>query len=261
MPDNVVEWLIEKNDPSIRFFALTSLLGRYLDDPVVREARMAIMENGIVPEILDRQNNDGSWGIPERFYNDKYTGTVWTLLILAEMAADPDDQRIKNACEFIFEHSQESEDGGFSYTQSAKTGAGLSSGVVPCLTGNMVCSLIKLGYLNDDRVQKAIGWITKYQRADDAIEEAPAGSIYDRYEMCWGRHTCHMGVAKALKALAAIPPERRCRENIIKMDELIEYFLKHYIYKKSHDPDVISRPGWLRLGFPLKVLKVLKEYC
>ncbi|MEQ8198810.1 MAG: nitrogen fixation protein NifH, partial [Clostridiaceae bacterium] len=28
-------------------------------------------------------------------------------------------------------------------------------------------------------------------------------------------------------------------------------FLKHHIYKKSHNLSEISRPGWLKLGFPL----------
>jgi hypothetical protein len=60
-----------------------------------------------------------------------------------------------------------------------------------------------------------------------------------------------MGVAKTLKALAAISSERRSRETAKKIDELVEYFLKHHIYKKSHNLDAISRPGWLRLGFPL----------
>lgn len=251
MADKVVEWLLEENNPSVRFFTLTSLLGRSLNDPEIRDTKKGIMKHGIVPEILGKQNNDGSWGIPERFYYDKYTGTVWTLLILAEMAADPDDQRSKNTCEFILRHSQDPESGGFSYAQSARTGTGLASGVVPCLTGNMVYALIKLGYLDDSRVQKAIEWITNYQRADDAIENYPVGKIYERYKTCWGRHSCHMGVAKALKALTAIPPERRSRETIKKMDELVEYFLKHHIYKKSHNLDAISRPGWLRLGFPL----------
>ncbi len=27
--------------------------------------------------------------------------------------------------------------------------------------------------------------------------------------LCWGKHVCHMGVVKALKALSAMPQERR----------------------------------------------------
>lgn len=251
MNDQVIEWLLEEDNPSVRYFTLTSLLNRPLSDLEVGAAREAIMKEGAVPKILADQNDDGSWRIPKRFYRDKYGGAVWNLLILAELAADPDDQRVTRACEFILAHSQEILEGGFSYDESARTGGGLASGVIPCLTGNMVYSLIKLGYLKDERIQKAIDWIVKYQRADDGELLAPLGDFYVRYEMCWGRHSCHMGVAKTLKALAAVPSELRSEEHDDKIYELGEYFLNHHIYKKSHNLNETARPGWLRFGFPL----------
>ena len=61
----------------------------------------------------------------------------------------------------------------------------------------------------DPRVQRAVDWITTWQRFDDAEGDAPTGWPYDKREMCWGRHTCSRGAIKALKALAEIPPERR----------------------------------------------------
>lgn len=251
MPDQVIKWLLEDDNPSVRYFTLTTLMQKSAGDAEVKKARQAIMKSEAVPAILAEQTNDGIWGEPKRFYRDKYKGTSWNLLILAEMGADPAHQSIKNACEFILQYSQDPESGGFSYDTSTKTGTGLPSGVVPCLTGNMVYSLIKLGYLEDDRVQKAIDWITSYQRADDAADEGPKGKVYERYEMCWGRHSCHMGVAKTLKALAAIPPDKRTPTINAKLDELLEYFLKHHLYKKSHNLEQIARPGWLKLGFPL----------
>ena len=60
-----------------------------------------------------------------------------------------------------------------------------------------------------------------------------------------------MGVAKCLKALAAIPEEERSPEVRSKIGEFAEYYLKHHLYKKSHDPDQVSKPGWMKLGFPL----------
>ena len=251
MYDRVIDWLLEENNPSVRMFTLTSLMGKSEHDPEVQDARKAIMAKGIVPDILDRQNKNGSWGIPERFYRDKYKGSVWTLLILAEMGADGKDERIRNACEFILKHSQHQGSGGFSYDQSLKTESGLLGGVIPCLTGNMVFSLIKLGHIEDKRVQRAIEWIVRYQRSDDGEEGPPTGSFYEKYKMCWGSHSCHMGVAKALKALAAIPEEKRSEDVEKKIKELAEYFLKHHVYKKSHSLNEISRRGWLKFGFPL----------
>jgi len=251
LADKVTEWLLEIDNPSVRYLTLTSLLDKPDDDKEAAEAKKAIMDHGSVSEILALQNEDGSWGLPEMFYRNKYAGTVWTLLILAEMGADKDDPRIKKTCESILKHSQEPESGGFSCCESVKTGAGLPSGVVPCLTGNMVYTLIKFGWLNDERLTKAIDWIVKYQRTDDGVENAPSGAPYEKYAMCWGKHSCHMGVAKALKALAAIPPENRSEAVNNKIDEMAEYFLTHHIYKKSHNLSEISRPGWLKFGFPL----------
>ena len=249
--DSVVEWMLEEDNPTIRYLTLTSLLGKTLKNKDVRETKKAIMEKGIVPKILNKQNEDGSFGIPEKFYRDKYKGTVWNLIILSEMSADPADKRVKSACEFLLKHSQDPSSGGFSHEASAKTGTGLPSAVIPCLTGNMVYSLIKLGYLEDERVQRAIEWIITWQRADDAEGEVQAGVMYDRFKNCFGSHTCHMGAAKALKALEAIPPEKRSGKTEEKISQLTEYFLKHHLYKKSHNLDEISRPGWLKLGFPL----------
>jgi hypothetical protein len=265
MEENLIEWLLDEDNPSIQYFTLVSLLDKSFDDPMVIKAKKAIMTEGAVPALLNHQSLDGTWGIPERFYRDKYAGTIWNLLILAELAADPGDVRIKKTCEFVLQHSQDPFDGGFSYEQSKKTGSGLPSGVVPCLTGNMVYSLIKLGYLDDQRLQKAIDWICANQRTDDAAAEPPFGKVYERYEMCWGTHSCHMGVAKALKALAQVPLEKRTPGCMLKIGELTEYFLEHHIYKKSHRLDQTARPGWLRFGFPLMyqtdVLELLELFA
>ncbi len=74
-------------------------------------------------------------------------------MILAELGADGNDDRIRKACEFILTHSQDFESGGFAYSTSVKKGGGRHSEVIPCLTGNMVWSLIRLGYLTDPRCQ------------------------------------------------------------------------------------------------------------
>jgi hypothetical protein len=244
------EWLLEPDNPSVRYFTLTEICGKPDSDAEVKKARLDIMITGIVPKILGKQNTEGYWEAPEAFYTAKYKGTVWQLLILAELAADGGEARIRKACEFILDHSQNLESYGFAINTSAKNGGGRHSEVLPCLTGNMVWSLIKLGYLKDERVQKGIAWINKYQRFDDG-DGKPEGWPYDKYEMCWGKHTCHMGAVKAVKALAEIPEEERTKDVRKTIADGIDYLLTHHIYKKSHDLDSVSKPGWMRFGFPL----------
>ncbi len=245
------DWLLEEDNPSVRFLTVTDLLGMSATDPEVKKAKADIMKTGIAPKILARQEKGGYWDKPDSFYTAKYKGSVWQLIILAELMADPEDERIKSACEFIIENSQDRGSGGFSMHRAAKTGGGRHSEVIPCLTGNMVWSLIRLGYLNDPRVRHGIEWITRYQRFDDRTANPPQGWPYDKYEMCWGRHTCHMGVVKAMKALSEIPGGMRTPEAKAAIERGAEYLLKHRIHKRSSNPAKISRPGWTKFGFPL----------
>lgn len=108
-----------------------------------------------------------------------------------------------------------------------------------------------MGYPSDSRVRGGIDWIVKYQRFDDGVKDAPKGLPYDKREACWGKHTCHMGVVKALKALAEIPPDKRTPRIKETIEKGVEYLLKHHIYKRSHDLSRVSKPGWLKFGFPL----------
>lgn len=249
--DDPTDWLLEDNNPSVRYFALRDILGKSENNPEVIKARMDIMAVGTVPAILNTQDKAGFWGNAKSFYTAKYRGTVWQLIILAELGADGKDERVRKACEFILDNSQDRESGGFSEYPAAKTGGGRHSGVYPCLTGNMAWSLIRLGYLEDPRLRASIGWMTTYQRFDDGVGEVPQGWPYDQYEMCWGAHTCHMGVVKTLKALAEIPADRRTKGVKRTIEAGAEYLLIHHIYRRSHNLGRVSKPGWLKFGFPL----------
>jgi len=251
-------WLLEKDNPSVRYFTLTDILERSGNDYEVKEAKQEIMKTGVAPKILAKQRNEGHWGTPESFYTAKYSGTVWQLIVLAELGADGKDERVRKACEFILKNSQDRVSGGFSESGS-DTGGGSHDGVLPCLTGNMVWSLIRFGHLKDPRVQRGINWIVTYQRFDDGTDEELEGWPYDRqgHPHCWGYtrarpvHTCHMGVVKALKALAEIPINKRSRRVENTIEKGSEYMLRHHIFKRSHDLNRVSVSNWLKFGFPL----------
>jgi hypothetical protein len=75
-----------------------------------------------------------------------------------------------------------------------------------------------------------------------------------------------MGVAKALKALAEIPPEKRSTDVSDTIIRGAEYLLEHRIYKRSSSPEQVANQLWLRFGFPLlwgldilEVLRVLQK--
>ena len=269
-------WLLDGDDPSVRLFALTELLGSAPDSPEAAAARRDIMTRGAVPAILAAQDDDGHWAGRDRFYTAKYRGTVWQLLILAELGADGADERVRRGCEAVLRDAQDRLSGGFALERAKRDGGGLHSRVIPCLTGNLVFSLIRLGLLDDPRLQAAVDWLTAYARFDDGDGTAPgtvAGLAGDReppagwpysWEMCWGRHTCHMGVVKLMKGLVEIPPQRRSPAVRRTLDDAAEFLLRHHVFRRSHDLGRDSKPGWKRLGFPrmwqtdvLEVLDIL----
>ena len=57
-----IPWLLEPENPSVRYWTLTELLDRPADDPEVRGARAAIPRQPLVQELFARQHAAGHWG-------------------------------------------------------------------------------------------------------------------------------------------------------------------------------------------------------
>ncbi|MBI4770577.1 MAG: hypothetical protein HY784_09275 [Chloroflexi bacterium] len=84
----VIDWLLEEENPSVRYFALRWLLGRPEEDPEARAARGAIMRSEPVEKILAAQQPEGYWDKPGPGYSRKYLSTVWQVQFLADLGAD-----------------------------------------------------------------------------------------------------------------------------------------------------------------------------
>jgi len=243
-----MDWLLERENPAVRLGALKDLCGLGEDDPEVGEAQREMMAGQQVTKILTKQHEGGYWGKPEDFYvRSKYKGTVWNVILLAEMGADGTDARIRKACEFLLEWSQDAQSGGFAFYDSKRDARREQIG--PCLTGNLVWSMLRFGMVDDARVWKGVEWIAAYQRADDGTKP-PKEWPYAKYEACWGAHTCMMGVVKGLKALAEVPVEKRTPQIDAKIAELAEFLLQHHLFKRSRDLGMIAKESWTRFGFP-----------
>jgi len=248
------DWLLEENNPSVRYFTLIDIMNQNENSNEVKEAKEKIMMDGIVPKILSKQKEGGYWETAENFYiKTKYKGTVWQIKVLAELGANSTDKRIQNTCEFILKYSQDKSSGAFAYYGNKK--GGFHDKILPCLTGNMLWSLIKFGYLEDSRIQRGINWIVNYQRFDDGLESPPEEWPYNvgskKGEACWGKHTCYMCAIKNLKALAEIPPQKRTEGVGTVISKAVEYILVHHIYKQSHNLNAVAKQEWTQFGFPL----------
>jgi hypothetical protein len=220
---DIIPWLLEPSDPSVRYWTLTRLLNRADGDAEVAEARQAIMEHGPAVEILSHYTGDGRWEDERGYYTYKYTSTHWQLLLLAELAADGQDERIAAACQRMIDEVHHED----------------RTTVLPCFHGNLVGYLHALGHGRDERVRQF------------EAELARAGTTGKWRCEHNGDLPCAWGAARALWGCGRIPADERSSA----VERAIESgvrFLGRFKLREGNYPSSGPRHKlWDRLSFPL----------
>ena len=144
---DALPWLLDPEDPCVRYWTLTDILDRPDRDPEVQETRAAINQQTLVQELFALQHSDGHWGDDE---TKPYTaqGAVAALALLHMHGVRP-DQRTAAGCDSFLRFCQH-ESGGFSLTKT------LRSGIFPCTTGEHLPFLVYSGPGGDARVRAAL---------------------------------------------------------------------------------------------------------
>jgi hypothetical protein len=263
-----IEWLLEPKDPAVRAMALERLLGCGADDPEVNAARSAAMTVDPIAGILAAQDDRGWWVKPGPGYAPKYTGTVWNLMFLAQLGADPADRRVQRACDYVMSYTATSA-GGFGCSGVATERPPPPSSVIHCLNGNLVHALIRFGHVDHPVVRAATDWAARHilgESVDRWYANTPAAGF-----VCGSNdgQPCAWGAVKALRGLAAIPESLRTDREQHAIRAGIDFLL-------STDPAKADYPmgygntkpssSWFKLGFPsgyvsdvLQNLEVLSE--
>jgi hypothetical protein len=268
LKDDPRPWLLEESHPALRAATLTRLLGRSADDPEVVAARTKAMRADPIKGILDAMDPRGFWVKPGPGYAPKYSGTVWNLMFLEQLGADPADDRIQTACRYVLDHTTVAT-GGFGCSGSHLERQPPPSSVLHCLNGNLTRALVVFGHLDDPRVQAAVDWAARTitgEGVDRWYAYTPGPGF-----VCGVNEDlpCAWGAAKEMRALAAIPPRRRTARVKRAIALGVEFLL-------SRDPSEADYPmgwgntkpssSWFKLGFPsgyvadvLQVLEALAE--
>ncbi len=251
-------WLLERDNPSVRFWALQDLEGRSPVDSEVVAAQEAVMGSPPVKAILGKQEAGGWWVGEKDMYNPKYTATTHSLRILAELGAKR-TPAMERGVEQIFRFQRDS--GHFLVVLPA-TEKGRASAVNDgcCIDGNILHYLIHFGYLDDPRTRRLLGFTVGYHDAEGAGWRCRSYPINPAAVF---PKNCYMGATKMLHALSLIPPKKRSREIQAVIDREVENILENGVYSYLRNPDGSrkDKAGWKRFGFPLfyqaDVLEVL----
>ena len=146
-----IDWLLEPSDIGVRYLAMRDLVKA--DGNELIAAKTKAHTEGPIAQVLAKMNTEGYWEKPGAGYNPKYTGTVWSIILLYQLGASIEmEERIETACSYQMEHTL-TKDGHF-------TMSGLPSGTIDCLQGNLCAALLDLG-VEDPRLDKAFEWMAR----------------------------------------------------------------------------------------------------
>lgn len=230
--DPAIRWLLESEDPSVRYFTLADLLGEPLDSREVTVVRAAIPKGKKVRALLRGQQRDGGFGAhPYK----KWTGAHWRLVSLVELGIPKDHRSARNATDQVLEWLTSEH-----HLKRIKTVKGL---VRRCASqeGNALGVCSRLGLTGDSRVKQLAESLIAWQWPDggwncDRREGAHHSSFYESLAPMWGLIQYHLasGDRRSLKAA------RRTAE----------FFLKHRLFRSERTGRVID-DEWLKLHYPL----------
>jgi hypothetical protein len=148
---SAIDWLLESQDIGARYLALRDLVKA--DSRELAAAKKAAHTEGQIAMVLSRMDKEGYWQLPGAGYYPKYTGTAWSIILLAQLGASIEmDSRIATAISYVLDHSL-TKHGQF-------TAGGSPSGTIDCLQGNLCGSLFDLGCA-DPRLEKAYEYMAR----------------------------------------------------------------------------------------------------
>jgi hypothetical protein len=249
MKDPSLSWLLEPKDPSVRHEALIDLLRRPKDAKDVVAAREKIPGYRPVKKIFASQTSKGFWAPKETCYSPKWTAAVWPLALLGELNAPP-DQRISSECERFLDLHQ-LDNGAFTCPSpqdadrwaSRHPRAKAVRWAEPCLTGNMIRTLIKFGYSDDKRVGKAIDWLPR-----DQLEDGGWNCDYPEKKV---KHSSFMSTIEPLWAYSEIRRQKWTRRMKRSINDGAEFLLMHHVYKSDNHHWQETYPFFTKLHFPM----------
>ncbi len=227
-PSSAIDWLLEENQPSIRYLAQTELLHKSETSSEAKSTRRNISKVGWAKDILDRQLPSGCWVHEKSLFSPTFAATFWMLLILSDLGLTLEEPRVDKACQLWMERNR-TKDGGFS--SSGKSGGHL------CITGNAARALVKFGYVDHPRVKGAFEWLVRSQAALGGWS-------------CWnfGRPPYHKRTLDSwepLSAFAVYPRQKWTRSMKLACERGAEFFLE----RELHNQGARWEP-WYRFHYP-----------
>ena len=239
-----LDWLLEDNNPGVRYLALKNLVELSSDSEKLRAAKKQVYEKGPIARVLKNMQPEGWWRNPNGGYSPKYFSGVWSLILLSQLGASAsDDPRIETACNYYLDHAI-SKDGTISHNKTP-------SGTFDCLSGNMCAALTLLDY-EDERLAGAYDWMARSQIGEvDKYYGIKCGPTFACSAN--GKKPCAWGAVKVLLALGLVPEKKRTPAMKKAIEVGAEFLLGVDPMTAAYPTTLSSKPNgdWWKFGFPV----------
>jgi hypothetical protein len=249
---NVIKWLLEPEDIGIRYLAMRDLIKT--DAKELESVNKQAHREGPIAIVLDKMNKEGYWVQPGAGYYPKYTGTVWSIILLAQMGASiGTDKRIETACSYILDHTLAK--GGL-FTMN-----GSPSATLDCLQGNLCTSLLDLG-CKDPRLDKAFEWMARSVTGEDVAPMTDKSAPVRYYAWKCGPNfacgannklSCAWGAVKVMLAFSKLPSQKRTKLTDDAITAGVKFFFSTDPVKADYPSGYSPKPSsnWWKFGFPV----------
>jgi hypothetical protein len=249
-----VAWLLEKDEPGVRYLALRDLMDLSADDRELRMTRKVAHRDGPIAAVLAAMDQSGYWAKPGPGYSPKYHATVWSIILLAQLGASAaEDQRVARGCAYLLDHNLVA--GGQFSTSTA------AAGTIDCLQGNLCWALLELG-CDDPRLKQALEWMARSVTGEGVAPLTDKLAVRRYYAYKCGpnfacgvnnQRPCAWGAVKVMLAFSAVPVNQRTplMKRAIKRGG--EFLLSVDPAKAAYPTRNDAKPDrrWWKFGFPV----------
>ena len=252
--ESTLLWLLEEDNPGVRYLALRDLLALPFDDLDLVAAKEKAHREGPIATILNAMHPEGYWVEPGPGYNPKYRSTVWSIILLGQLGATIDmDKRIQTACQYLMNHAY-NETGQFSSN-------GPPSGTADCLQGNLCSALLDIGY-EDPRLNLAFEWMARTVTGDGMAPLGDKKALYRYYAGKCGpmfacgannKLPCAWGAAKVMLAFGKLSLSQRTPLIDSAIQQGVDFLLSVDPVKATYPNGWSDKPSgnWWKFGFPV----------
>ena len=247
-----LKWLLEPSDIGVKYLVMRDLVETDARELVAAKKRAHT--EGPIARVLEKMNKEGYWEKTGAGYYPKYTGTVWSIILLAQLGASIDeDKRIATACSYLLEHTL-TESGHFTIN-------GLPSGTADCLQGNLCAALLDLEY-KDSRLDKAFEWMARSVTGEGVApmkdKSAPmryyAGKCGPTFA-CGANNKlpCAWGAIKVMLAFSKLPNGKRTALINNATSTGVDFLFSKDPAKADYPCGYSTKPSqnWWKFGFPV----------